>query len=131
MSEWTPINRDEPRVEGVDPDAPGLLDVRIRLDAHPPDEWMEFFLRPVGVGISVSMHPPKLFGDEIRLRPPDNEVEKYVLHVDERIAAANKRFQSEVLPRRRREQDAAQRARQEQEQRLAEARQRLTKLKKD
>jgi hypothetical protein len=75
-----------------------LLDVDIDLTPDPPAEWARGFEHPVGVGISMSMHPPVLSGATVHIRPPDNELEKYVAHVDERIAAANAYYEREVLP---------------------------------
>lgn len=96
---WQPVTRGRPEVQGAHPEYPGLLRVRIPLEGSVTEEWSYYFLRPVGVGISLSMHPPELCGRTIRIRPPDDELECYVRHVDERIGAANERYESEVLPR--------------------------------
>lgn len=96
---WTRIIRSgRPRVRGVNAKYSGLLDVDIDLTPTPPAEWTRAFERPIGVGISLSMHPPTLSGATVHIRPPDNELEAYVKHIDERIAAANDYFEREVLP---------------------------------
>src|SRR6266404_7135026 len=122
MDGWQAITRGQPEVDGVDADYPGLLNVRVPLSAYPPDEWQDFFLRPVGVGLSMSMHSPDLRGDEVVLRPPDSEVERYVKHVDERIVAANARYEAEVLPKRRAALQRADAAAAQEEERLRAAR---------
>ena len=45
------------------------------------------------------MHPPELSDSTIRIRLPDDELGGYVRHVDERIGAANERYELNVLPR--------------------------------
>jgi len=95
---WTPIARENPEVRGIDPQAPGLLDVTIRLRPTPPREWVELFEHPPGVSISMAMHPPRLSGATVRIRPPDDELEAYLAHVDQRIDAANREFEERFLP---------------------------------
>ncbi len=99
MAEWRPVGRGKPEIVGVNRQYPGLLDVRVTLDADPPDEWAAFFERPSGVPISLSMHPPTLTGRLISLRPSDSELESYIEHIDLRIDAANRHYETESLPR--------------------------------
>jgi hypothetical protein len=40
------------------------------------------------------MHPPRLSGSTIYIRLPDQEVEAYIEHVDERISAANAAYET-------------------------------------
>jgi hypothetical protein len=101
MSGWLPIKRKSVKVEGADPAAPGLLDVYIELNETPPPEWEDFFSHPVGMEMSMSMHPPRLEGSDVHIRPPDKELKDYVTHVDQRIKAANERYEREVLPKHR------------------------------
>lgn len=103
---WQPVTRGRPEVRGVHPQYPGLLRVRVPLEGPVTEEWSYYFLSPVGVGISLGMHPPELSGRTIRIRPPDDELGDYLRHVDERIEAANERYEADVL---RRRQDAAKR----------------------
>ena len=99
--DWTPIERAAVRVRGVDPEFNGLLDVVVELSRTAPPEWCAFVERPVGVPTSLDMHRPKASGASVSIRPPDNELERYVEHLDECIAAANARYESEIVPRRR------------------------------
>jgi hypothetical protein len=126
--EWQPITRDKPEVHGVNAQYPGLLDVSIRLSSYPDDAWSQFFLSPSGVGLPLSMHPPKLSGKAIFIRPPDNEVEAYVRHVDERLDAANRYYENTVLPRLRAQREAERRASDEKQERLDAARRRIEEL---
>jgi hypothetical protein len=129
--DWTPIRRGEPRVLGVHPQYSGLLRIEIRLDPSPPVGWAQGFSSPRGVGIPISMHPPEIRGGSIYITPPDDEVEKYVAHIDERIAAANRVYQDEVMPdlRRRAERDAAAKA--EEQRRITDAQQRIDGMGRD
>src|SRR5437899_672855 len=96
---WTRIVRSgQPRVKGINSQYSGLIDVEIDLKPAPPREWADFFSRPFAVPTSASMHPPKLSGSTVMLRPPDNEISAYVANVDARIEAANDFFESQVLP---------------------------------
>src|SRR5437773_11900874 len=127
MTDWQPIKRGSPEVEGVSGRATGLLRVHIPLDRDPPREWEQSFLHPAGINISLSMHPPKISGDEIIITPPDSELEEYVRHVDERIRVANEFYSREVVPRMKRHQEAADARRADEERRLREARDRAKK----
>lgn len=128
MGEWTPVQRVDVEVKGIDPEYSGLLNVVVQLDREPHTTWWSYFLRPVGVGMSLSMHAPEQGHGAIRLRPSDNEVEKYVTHVDERIAAANERYRTEELPRQRAEQERRNAEQADQERRIDEASKRLKGL---
>ena len=44
------------------------------------------------------MHPPTLVGDAVKITTPDDQLEEYVRDVDQRIAAANTFYESEILP---------------------------------
>lgn len=127
-TKWVPITRSKPDPKGVDPKYSGLLNVEIELSTNPPNEWAQSFLNPVNVPISMSMHPPRLQGSTIIIRPPDNELEAYVRHVDVRIAHANQRYEQEFLPAIDAARERDQRAHDEEERRLAEARKRAENL---
>lgn len=126
--EWKPIQRSKQRVLGVHPQYRGLLEVEVELSQRPPAEWGEAFLHPEGVEVSVSMHRPRLSGSIIYITPPDDQVEEYVRHVDERISAANATYEQRILPRARIAEDAENRSRDEERRRLEEAKKRLQGL---
>ncbi len=98
------VERGKPDVLGPDPTASGLLLIDVPLTPHPDRGWAEifsgssFFNAPPGVSLSVSMHPPRLMGGKVQLRAPDTEVENYLQHLDERIAAANTEYERRVAP---------------------------------
>jgi excinuclease UvrABC helicase subunit UvrB len=104
-------------VRGVHPGWEGLLDVRVVLNASPPPEWKNFFDNPSALGIRVAMHPPELVDREVKIRPPDEQLEAFVEHIDARIEEANRRYDAEVVPSLRKEL-----ARQKQETEVGEAR---------
>lgn len=128
MNSWKPITRKKPMIDGVDPEAHGLLNVLIPLDCDPPDEWRCFFENPVGVTISLDIHPPRIKGDEIWIRPPDEDMERYIRYVDERIKSANNFYEKEVLPRIIQQQQAEESAKIKHEKRLRDAEKRLANL---
>jgi hypothetical protein len=74
------------------------------------------------------MHPPRLEGRTVRLTPPDQELEKYVEHVDACIANANEQFERVVLPQLREEAERAQAADTARDQRIREAQARADNL---
>jgi hypothetical protein len=112
-------------VSGIDPAYSGLLHVDMSLSRTPEPEWRQFFEHPTGVSISVSMHPPTVAGSKVLMRPPDDQVAKYVSQVDDRIAAANRQYEQVVLPHLEREARAADAANAEANRRIEEARKRL------
>ena len=67
------------------------------------------------------MHRPSINGNNIEITPPDDEIEKYVAHVDERIAAAIAEAQEQ----------ARKDAETEHVRRMADAQSRLDALKND
>lgn len=125
---WTPITRGKPKVLGINEKYSGLLNVELDLSDTPPREWAEFFTHPTGIGISMSMHPPKLSGHIVSLRPPDGEIEKYVNHIDERIVAANAYYERQVIPDLEAAEARQEQSRKAEQMRLDEARRRAEKL---
>jgi hypothetical protein len=125
---WQPITRGKPQVRGVHPTYRGLLEVVVELDRRPPDGWAQCFDHPEGVGMSLSMHPPRLSGGTIYLMPPDGEVEQYMAHIDERIRAANTSYEQRILPQVRAAEVVKQQAADEEQRRLTEARRKLEGL---
>jgi hypothetical protein len=74
--------------------------------------------------MSLSMHPPEFGGPgTVALRCPDEELKKYVEHVDARIGAANDRYEREVLPKKIAAEERAEKEREQQRVRVEEARQ--------
>jgi hypothetical protein len=129
MSDETSICMGKPEVLGVDPEASGLLDVSVPLEPRPDQYWVEIFnAGPPGVSFSVSMHPPRLSGSTVRLRPPDREVEKYLLSLQERIEGTNAEYARSVEPELRRQQEAQEADAAERQRRVEEAQRRLDEL---
>jgi hypothetical protein len=115
-------------VLGVHPEYSGLLEIEVELDPYPPRGWEQGFNHPEGVGISLSMHPPRLSGSTIYIMPPDKQVEDYIKHIDERIDAANAIFEKRHLPELHAAEDARNKAEDEKRQRLEEAQRKLKNL---
>lgn len=126
--EWTPIRRGEPRVLGVDREYSGLLNIDIPLEPTPPEGWADIFRSPPGVGISVSMHPPEINGRTISIKPPDDEVKKYITHIDERIAAVNQFYEAQVLPELRRRAERQAEGEAERKRRIEEAQRQIEEM---
>lgn len=95
---WEPITITGRRVKGRNAQYEGLLDVDIDLSTTPPTAWAQFFMNPSGIGISISMHPPSLSGSTVHIRPPDDEVERYAKHIEERVAHTDRWFEETALP---------------------------------
>jgi len=96
--EWRPITITGRQVRGRDPEYPGLLNIDLTLSATPPEQWAGQFLNPSDFGIPISVHKPRISGSVISIRPPDEEVEKYAEHIDQRVAYTNEWFEQQVLP---------------------------------
>jgi hypothetical protein len=126
--DWKPIQRGKIDVRGIDQEHPELLDVVVPLSRMPEPEWRQFFLHSVGVDVALSMRPPELEGTLVRLTPPDAELQKYVSNMDDRISAANERYQREVLAKRRAEEDRRQQTIDDTQRRIWEARRRAEDL---
>lgn len=126
--DWEPVTITGRKVRGRNNQYSGLLDVDIELSHRPPEVWARFFESPSGIGISISMHPPSLSGSTVHIRPPDDEVEKYAQHIEERVAHTNKWFEETALPQinaaeeRKRAEDAAE------AERLKEAQRKLDEM---
>lgn len=106
----TNIKPGKPRVLGVDQQYPGLLNVEIPLEPKPDTHWSEIFMRgPSDVPFSVSMHPPRLVGSKVIIRPPDDEVQRYVEYIAARVAGTNKNYAEQVEPKLRAQREAAER----------------------
>jgi hypothetical protein len=127
---WTPIERvRHPEIDDLDPQT-GELRVRMFLSQIPPYEWAQRFSHPEGVGIPppLSVDAPQLSLQEVRFRAPEGELERYVKHIDERIAAANKHYEREILPAEQERERRRLQQEEERERRLEEARRRAEEL---
>lgn len=122
-TKWVPITRGHPDVKGFNDRYKGLLDVEFVLDRDPPAEWKRAFLNPFNVEISMGYAPPRLEGSTITLRPPQDQFENAVAHIDARIEHANEKYGREFFP-------AAEMAREREQRQHAEDKQRLEAIRK-
>ena len=113
------------RVIGTVPGTPGLLNVRIPLSQRPDQAWVQLFEHPPDVGRPSSMHRPRLEDDTIAITPPDAELERYMEHVRECVAAANAEYERSVRPKLIREDDERDAAKHEHARRIEDAQRRL------
>jgi hypothetical protein len=107
------VRRSSTDVVGIDPEARGLILVRVQLEPAPDRHWAQIFGgnsawdAPPGHSFSISMHPPRLSGSTVTLRPPDGDVEKYLDSLDDRIACTNRHYTTVIKPQLDRERQAA------------------------
>lgn len=126
MKGQTEIQPGTPKVLGIDSQYSGLLNVEIPLEPHPDRYWAEIFNNgPSGVSFSISMHPPRVVGGVVEIRPPDNEVDRYVAHVKERIEGTNRNYAERVEPKLRAAQEAEEREEADRKRRIEEAQKRV------
>lgn len=97
------VKRTKTEIVGIDPEAKGLIQVRVTLEPAPDPYWLEVFGSPPGFGFSVSMHPPRISRSTVYLRAPDAEIPRYIENLDERIEATNRHYAAEVEPQLERE----------------------------
>lgn len=128
MDPWIYVERVNIEVEGIDPQTPNLLQIRIDLNRVPEGEWQALFEDSAADTGSTSMRPPRLVSDAIMIGSPDEEIEDRVRQLDRRITTTNEQYASRVLPRLQAER--AERAKQadEQQRRLHNAQRRLDDL---
>lgn len=124
----TPVKMGHPVTVGIHAQYEGLLVVEIPLEPYPDEAWRSIFDHPPGVGISMSMHPPRLIGSSVTIHPPDTEVERYVSHVRERVDAANAEYDKTVRPRLEALERQRIAAEEERRRRIAEAQAKLDEL---
>jgi len=99
MAPWRPITRGKPNMMGENEGHIGYFDVSIMLDREPPEDWLNFFESPVGIGIPYGHQPICLEGNEITFSVREDELTSYVKFVDGIIKSANDRYVTEVLPK--------------------------------
>jgi hypothetical protein len=91
---WASIRRAAaPEVRGLSAESHDRLHVRLRLNIRPSADWVSVF-----EGLPTTEHAMAVRQDEIYLNPPDSELALYVREADRRIEAANRRYESSVLP---------------------------------
>ena len=129
MSGQTSIRIGKATVLGIDREARGLLNVTVPLEPRPDRYWAEIFNSGApGVSCSVSMHPPRLDGSTVFLRPSDEEVEHYLVSLQERVEGTNAEYARRVEPELRRQQEAEEADTAEGKRRVEQAQRRLDEL---
>jgi hypothetical protein len=131
VDSWKPVERDKPEILGINKRDRSLIDVQVRLStSHLPNDWNQFFLKPVGLRTPSSLRSLALLGDKglILFEAPDDQIEAYIGHVDERISSANRRYETEVIPKFRAIEEANQKTQRWEDERLRVARERVEKL---
>ena len=120
----------KPEIADIDPQASGLVRILVPLEPEPTNEWLQVFAQgPPGVSYSASMHPPQIVErNEVMLRCPDNEIERYVTNLRERVEGTNSYYNREIAPELQRRHEAREVQQVEDERRLDEARKRLEDL---
>jgi len=125
VADQTSIKAGKARVLGIDPEASGLLNVEVPLEPKPDQYWTEIFIAgPPGPMWSISMHPPRLSGAAVFLRPPDQE-EKYLDELNKRIESTNRYYAQEIEPKLKAEQERKETDETERQRRIEEAQRRL------
>ena len=97
MTEWAKVGRGKIDVLGINREAPGSLNISIALTGTIQREWAQFFLHPTDAPAALGTQAPTLSGGSVKIYPPDDKIEAYIKDVDERIAAANARYETDVL----------------------------------
>lgn len=72
------ITRAGIEVHGFHREHSDLVAVIIRLSDTPPADGVQVLDHQPRVSSSLSMHPPKLHGSTVEIRPPDSELKRYV-----------------------------------------------------
>ena len=98
MSDWESITRSAVTVTGLVDGSPELINVTVKLSATPPTAWATFFDHPVGVDAAVG-GSSRLDRDQVFITPADDEIPAFVAQVDARIAAANRYYEDDLLPK--------------------------------
>jgi hypothetical protein len=116
-------------LDGIDPQYPGLMRVRVPLEPRPPAPWLEIFESgPPDVPFSVSMHPPHIASGDALLRAPDDEIERYMQALHARVAGTTAYYNRQIAPKVKAQHEARQREDDERQRRIDEARKRLEDL---
>jgi hypothetical protein len=122
------IKLGQAQVLGIDSEASGLLNVVVPLEPIPDRAWAEVFQSgPPGPMWPISMHPPHLSRDEIRIRPPDQELEQYLAALNQRVEATNSYYAQQIAPQLKAEQERKEADEAERQRRIDEAQRQLDK----
>ena len=121
--------RGKPQVVGIDPEAPGLVQILVPLGQAPDSEWCAIFAGPPpGYGYSLGRHSPALFHDRIELRAPPEDVGDYIRDLDARMAATNAEYERTVRPRKDAERQRRDELAGEERRRIEEAQRQIDEL---
>lgn len=122
----TNVTVGEAQVLGIDAEYPGLLSVEVTLDPEPDDDWQRIFAQgPSGVSVAPSMYSPRINGDRVTIRPPDDQLEKYMDALRERVAATNTDYDRIVRAKPEQLEPARQAELDDRQRRIAQAQQQL------
>lgn len=77
------------------------------------------------MSLAPSMHPPRINGDRVTIRPPDDQLEKYMDALRERVAATNADYDRIVRPKPEQLAPARQAELDDRQRRIAKAQQQL------
>ena len=126
MNEPANITVGDAHVLGIDAEYPGLLNVEVALEPEPDQDWQRIFAQePLGASFSLSMHPPRINGDRVTIRPPDDQLEKYMDALRVRVAATNADSDRIVRPKPEQLAPARQAELDDRQRRIAKAQQQL------
>jgi hypothetical protein len=127
--DWQPIKRSGQQVKGTDPQHPGFVMLEVTLSANPPGDWIGLWKPlPPNAGRSASYGPPSVSGRMMTLVVPDGLVKDAIEMLDGQIAAANKWYEDQIIPRREAAQHRAQQDQEDERRRLEEAQRQLDEL---
>jgi hypothetical protein len=119
----------------VDRDDPSKVVLTIELDPRSsfPNEWKGVFDEIATVGLPESMSPPRLQGHggtrpRVIVECDDTMMEKVVTYVDERIAAANMHYRTDVYPAKLAKRAEASKTAEERDQRLKDLQARMDRM---
>jgi hypothetical protein len=109
-----------------DPDAPGLLQIRMSLEPLADPTWCAIFnVMPPGRAHALDIHPPEAGPTEIKGKTPDSSLEDYVAQIRERLSATNDHYNETVAAQLKAEAEERESERELEERRLEEARRKL------
>lgn len=129
MAKWEPIRRTgKPYPQSVHPEDPSRLVVRVPLSTRPPKEWSSHFVRSYTENHRMPwfreglVPAPRIEEDAVVIAPLDNELEAWVVGIDQKIQQANEFYEQYVVKPMEARQEAARAAEEDERRRLEEAR---------
>lgn len=105
-----------------------MLVLEWTLNRRPDPEWTQFLAysgAPKSGSLTFITHDPKVVGNKLRLVIEDRDIEAAARYVEQSIPLANQKFESQVMARRRREDEQRQQTDAAATARLDQARDRL------